>query len=34
MDQQQDYVAAAQQVRRLMFVQRFAQDVKTRQLQC
>ena len=33
-DQQQDYVAAAQQVRRLMFVQRFAQDVKTRQLQC
>ena len=32
-DQQQDYVAAAQQVRRLMFVQRFAQDVKTRQLQ-
>ena len=33
-DQPQDYVAAAQQVRRLMFVQRFAQDVKTRQLQC
>ena len=32
-DQQREYVAAAQQVRRLMFVQRFAQDVKTRQLQ-
>lgn len=27
-DQQQDYVAAAQRVRRLMFVQRFAQDNK------
>lgn len=30
-DQQQDYEAAVQQVRRLMFVLRFAQDVKARQ---
>ena len=32
-DQQQDYATAVQQVRRLMFVLRFAQDVKARQAQ-
>ena len=30
-DQQQDYAAAAQQVRRLMFLRRFALDVQARQ---
>ena len=32
-DQQQNFAAAAQLVRRLMFMQRFAQDLHARQAQ-